>query len=150
MPLLPRPVHIRTPATAAAVSYIPHCRKEFYLSILSHASDEHHTAGAVDGIEEIRAAGFLLHCLQTVTGIKFVLTAATTPDNEMAWSNTLKDVLKEIYILYTECVLKDPFYELEMPIRSELFLQAVDALIQRHAGGPIGGKPHTAPAKLLY
>jgi hypothetical protein len=40
-------------------------------------------------------------------------------------------VLKEIYILYTECVLKDPFYELEMPIRSELFIQSVDALIER-------------------
>jgi len=40
-------------------------------------------------------------------------------------------VLKEIYVLYTECVLKDPFYELEMPIRSDFFIQAVDALIER-------------------
>jgi hypothetical protein len=43
----------------------------------------------------------------------------------------MSTVLKEIYILYTECVLKDPFYELEMPIRSELFIQSVDALIER-------------------
>ena len=40
-------------------------------------------------------------------------------------------VLREIYILYADCALKDPFYELEMPIRCELFSQAVDALIQR-------------------
>ena len=40
-------------------------------------------------------------------------------------------VLKEIYILYTDCALKDPFYELEMPIRCELFTNAVDALIQK-------------------
>lgn len=40
-------------------------------------------------------------------------------------------VLKEIYVLYTDCALKDPFYELEMPIRCELFTQAVDALIER-------------------
>ena len=40
-------------------------------------------------------------------------------------------VLREIYILYADCALKDPFYELEMPIRCELFSQAVDQLIQK-------------------
>jgi trafficking protein particle complex subunit 4 len=83
------------------------------------------TAGADDGIEEIRAAGLTLTCFQTVTGIKFVITAEPTCTAD------LREVLKEIYILYTECVLKDPFYELEMPIRSDLFVQAVDAVIQR-------------------
>jgi len=39
--------------------------------------------------------------------------------------------LTEIYILYTDCSLKDPFYELEMPIRSTLFSQSVDALMER-------------------
>lgn len=39
--------------------------------------------------------------------------------------------LTEIYILYADCALKDPFYELEMPIRSTLFTQAVDALMER-------------------
>jgi hypothetical protein len=39
-------------------------------------------------------------------------------------------VLREIYILYVDCALKDPFYELEMPIRCELFTTAVDALVQ--------------------
>jgi trafficking protein particle complex subunit 4 len=43
----------------------------------------------------------------------------------------LDEVLKEIYVLYTDCALKDPFYELEMPIRCELFTQAVDNLIER-------------------
>ena len=47
-------------------------------------------------------------------------------------------VLKEIYVLYTECVLKDPFYELEMPIRSDFFIQAVDALIERVEKGNHG------------
>ena len=49
----------------------------------------------------------------------------------------MKDFLKEIYVLYTECVLKDPFYELEMPIRSDLFVQAVDAVIQRVSKTPL-------------
>jgi hypothetical protein len=43
----------------------------------------------------------------------------------------LDEVLRKIYILYTECALKDPFYELEMPIRSSLFMHGVDNLIQR-------------------
>ena len=69
----------------------------------------------------------MLECLQTVTGIKFVITAEPTT----AEQSDLAQVLRDIYILYTECVLKDPFYELEMPIRSDLFVQAVDGLIER-------------------
>ena len=42
----------------------------------------------------------------------------------------LKQILKEIYVLYADCTLKDPFYELEMPIRCDLFTQAVEDLIQ--------------------
>lgn len=81
--------------------------------------------GADDGIEEIVAEGMILRCLQTRTGIKFVLTA------EPGGSENLDAVLREIYILYTDCALKDPFYELEMPIRCELFTQGVDNLILR-------------------
>ncbi|KAL7580027.1 hypothetical protein ACA910_005013 [Epithemia clementina (nom. ined.)] len=82
-------------------------------------------SGADDGIERIVAGGMELRCLQTVTGIKFVITA------EPGGTVDLDSVLREIYVLYAECVCKDPFYELEMPIRSELFTQAVDALIDR-------------------
>jgi hypothetical protein len=46
-----------------------------------------------------------------------------TPDVEVA--------LREIYVLYTDYALKNPFYELEMPIRCDLFVQSVDALIDR-------------------
>mmetsp|Transcript_8157 Transcript_8157/g.17586 ORF Transcript_8157/g.17586 Transcript_8157/m.17586 type:complete len:167 (+) Transcript_8157:129-629(+) len=84
-------------------------------------------AGADDGIEEIQAQGMTLVCLQTRTGIKFVIT--TEPNTAVAVD--LGQVLREIYILYTDCALKDPFYELEMPIRCELFTQGVENLIQR-------------------
>jgi hypothetical protein len=82
-------------------------------------------AGADDGIEEIQAEGMVLRCLQTRTGIKFVITA------EPGGTVDLDQVLREIYVLYTDCALKDPFYELEMPIRCELFSQGVDNLIHR-------------------
>ena len=69
----------------------------------------------------------ILKCYQTRTGIKFIITAEPIT----ALMIDLEIVLKEIYVLYTECVLKDPFYELEMPIRSELFITAVDNLIDK-------------------
>lgn len=84
-------------------------------------------AGADDGIEEIRSSNMMLRCYQTRTGIKFVITAEPSTSNHI----DLESILREIYVLYTECVLKDPFYELEMPIRSELFVQAVDTLIDK-------------------
>lgn len=84
--------------------------------------------GADDGIEEIVANGMVLRCLQTRTGIKFVLTAESHSDHVV----NLDAVLREIYVLYTDCALKDPFYELEMPIRCELFTQGIDTLIQRY------------------
>jgi len=83
--------------------------------------------GADDGIEEIQAEGMTLKCLQTRTGIKFVITAE--PNTTAAID--VDQVLREIYVLYTDCCLKDPFYELEMPIRCELFTQGVKDLIQR-------------------
>mmetsp|Transcript_15856 Transcript_15856/g.38113 ORF Transcript_15856/g.38113 Transcript_15856/m.38113 type:complete len:152 (-) Transcript_15856:166-621(-) len=87
-------------------------------------------SGADDGIEQIEGGGIILKCLQTRTGIKFVITAEPgTPD--------LDTVLREIYVLYSDCALKDPFYELEMPIRCELFTNAVDNLIERVESGGV-------------
>lgn len=88
-----------------------------------------YTVGADDGIEQIVAGGMELRCFQTRTGIKFVVTAEPgTPDMDV--------VLKEIYVLYSDCVCKDPFYELDMPIRSDLFGQAVDSLVERVEKSP--------------
>jgi hypothetical protein len=95
-----------------------------YLILLANTTD-----GADDGIEQIVAGGMELRCFQTRTGLKFVVTAEPgTPDMNV--------VLRETYVLYAECVCKDPFYELEMPIRSDLFAQAVDALVERVEKNP--------------
>ena len=80
--------------------------------------------GADDGIEEIVADGMILRCLQTRTGMKFVLTA------EPGGSQNLDAVLREIYILFTEACLKDPFHELDNLIKSEMFTRGVDNLIK--------------------
>ena len=60
-------------------------------------------AGADDGIEKIVAGGMELRCLQTMTGIKFVITSEPSPTVD------LDVVLREIYVLYAECVCKGQF-----------------------------------------
>lgn len=67
------------------------------------------------GIELLKADTFDLHCFQTLTGTKMIMVVEPgTPDVDIL----LKDT---IYDLYCDYVLKNPFYEVEMPIRCELF-----------------------------
>mmetsp|Transcript_23 Transcript_23/g.35 ORF Transcript_23/g.35 Transcript_23/m.35 type:complete len:196 (+) Transcript_23:79-666(+) len=86
-----------------------------------------------DGIEVIEGDGLILCCFQTRTGVKFVITAKPG-------TRGLKKTLREIYVLYADCTLKDPFYELEMPIRCELFTQAIDDLMERIDPGGVSGR----------
>ena len=87
--------------------------------------------GADDGIEEIVSEGMVLRCLQTRTGVKFVLTAEHPSSSSTSAAIDLDSILREIYVLYADCVLKDPFFEIDMPIRCDLFTQGVDQLIKR-------------------
>uniref|UniRef100_A0A804R146 Trafficking protein particle complex subunit n=1 Tax=Zea mays TaxID=4577 RepID=A0A804R146_MAIZE len=65
------------------------------------------------GIDLLQAHNFDLHCFQSLTA----------PNMEM--------LLKAIYELYTDFVLKNPFYEMEMPIRCELFDHNLAQVIQK-------------------
>ena len=76
------------------------------------------------GIESLMTDTFQLQCFQTLTGMKFVITASLDSYDH----NTL---LRGIYELYSDFVLKNPFYEMEMPIRCEKFNKNLDKLIQR-------------------
>ncbi|CAI8585977.1 unnamed protein product [Vicia faba] len=66
------------------------------------------------GIELLQADTFDLHCFQSLTGTKFF--AVCEPGTQQ-----IESLLKFVYELYTDYVLKNPFYEIEMPIRCELF-----------------------------
>ncbi|KAG8369044.1 hypothetical protein BUALT_Bualt15G0109400 [Buddleja alternifolia] len=79
------------------------------------------------GIELLQADTFDLHCFQSLTG-------NSSPLSTMPWiirtkffvvcepgTVHMEALLKHIYELYTDYVLKNPFYEMEMPIRCELF-----------------------------
>eukprot|EP00727_Mastigamoeba_balamuthi_P012777 m51a1_g8121 hypothetical protein (142) ;mRNA; r:180987-181633 len=83
----------------------------------------------VTGIQALETNTFRLQCLQTLTGMKIFVTADPTDAQ-------LDDVLNNIYETYTDYVLKNPFYELEMPImgttnRCDKFEAAVAELINR-------------------
>lgn len=99
------------------------------------------------GIEILEADTFKLHCFQTLTGesiiqfhteqtyilffvvvfvagVKFIIVAETIQSG-------LDVLLRKIYELYADYVLKNPFYSLEMPIRCELFDANLQSLLEQ-------------------
>jgi len=67
------------------------------------------------GIESMETNNFRLNCFQTLTGVKFLIIS------DLRDSSNKDAILRKIYELYTDYVLKNPFYKLDMPIRCELF-----------------------------
>ena len=68
------------------------------------------------GIELLETEHFDLRCIQTATGTKFFVTASPKTIG-------LDQLMRTVYDLYGDYVMKNPFYEPEMPIRCELFDQ---------------------------
>ena len=82
--------------------------------------------GAGFGIERLEADTFVLQAFRPATGTLFVVTAAPGTQN-------LKTLLAEVYQLFADFVLKNPFHQLDMPIRSNLFEEAVGRTVRRYA-----------------
>lgn len=81
--------------------------------------------GGCTGIELLETDSFDLRCTQTPTGIKFFVTAAPK-------TLGLDVLLRTVYDIYSDYVMKNPFYEVEMPIRVEAFDTNVAAAIRNH------------------
>eukprot|EP01132_Coremiostelium_polycephalum_P004535 gene4535-5651_t len=79
--------------------------------------------GRSSGIELIETETFKLQCFQTHTGTKFYIIA---DPNHLG----LDETLHSIYELYADYVLKNPFYELEMSIRCDLFDYKLQRLLK--------------------
>lgn len=77
-----------------------------------------------DGIQSIEDDTFRLQCYHTLTGMKFIVSATPNADN-------LERLLKDVYSLYTDYVMKDPFHQMEQPIKSKKFIAHLDSLVQR-------------------
>ncbi|ELP88216.1 synbindin, putative [Entamoeba invadens IP1] len=81
-----------------------------------------------EGIQKIQTNNFVLQCLHTKTGVKFIVIGS------LQSAPILGDFLKELYKLYADYVLKDPFIILEMPIRSKKFEAKVKELVNTFKG----------------
>ncbi|TWU77895.1 hypothetical protein ED733_004760 [Metarhizium rileyi] len=66
------------------------------------------------GLEVLETENFRLQCFNTMTGLKFLLFTDSTQAN-------VDVTLRRIYDLYSDYVMKNPFYSLEMPIRCDIF-----------------------------
>ena len=71
-------------------------------------------SGERTGIEVLESSTFRLNCFQTFTGTKFLLFTEPHQPN-------VDTIMRKVYELYADYVMKNPFYQLEMPIRCEAF-----------------------------
>ncbi|PFH38791.1 sybindin family protein [Besnoitia besnoiti] len=75
------------------------------------------------GINRVEAENFRLQCLETLTGLKFVLVT------ELSLSPTAVEAsLRRVYEAYSDYVLKNPFHDADMPIRCQLFDKEIDKI----------------------
>ena len=78
------------------------------------------------GIEVLETDRFRLTCFQTQTGTKFLLFTDPLMTN-------IDVVMKKVYELYADYVMKNPFYQLEMPVRCEAFDRQLGAWLRGRA-----------------
>ncbi|KAL1921736.1 uncharacterized protein VTP21DRAFT_10378 [Calcarisporiella thermophila] len=79
------------------------------------------------GLEVLEAETFKMICHQTLTGTKLLLVS--DPNHANA-----EGVLRRIYEIYADFVMKNPFHTPEMPIRSDLFDTNLTKLIKAVSG----------------
>ncbi|KAI0845589.1 Sybindin-like protein [Daldinia vernicosa] len=75
------------------------------------------------GLEVMETENFRLQCFNTLTGTKFLLFTDTMQTN-------VDITIRKIYDLYSDYVMKNPFYQLEMPIRCETFDRKLNSYIR--------------------
>lgn len=75
------------------------------------------------GIEVLESSHFRMQCFQTQTGTKFLLFTEPHQPN-------IDSMVKKIYELYADYVMKNPFYTVEMPIRCEKFDRGLDGFVK--------------------
>jgi len=84
----------------------------------NYSSNRNSTSGdrpePPSGLEVLETENFRLQCFQTLTGTKFLLFTEPMQPN-------IDAILRRIYELYADYVMKNPFYQIEMPVRCEAF-----------------------------
>ncbi|KAK6865756.1 sybindin-like family protein [Apiospora arundinis] len=80
-------------------------------------------AGAPSGLEVMETENFRLQCFNTQTGTKFLLFTDTMQAN-------VDVAMRKVYDLYADYVMKNPFYQLEMPVRCDMFDRKLNSYIR--------------------
>jgi len=75
------------------------------------------------GLEVLETSHFRLNCFQTMTGVKFLLVTEPGQAN-------VELIIRRVYELYADFVMKNPFYTVEMPIRCQKFDGALDSYVK--------------------
>jgi trafficking protein particle complex subunit 4 len=75
------------------------------------------------GLEVLESENFRMQCFNTLTGTKFLLFTDATQAN-------VDVTVRRVYDMYTDYVMKNPFYQLEMPIRCDLFDRRLGSYIR--------------------
>lgn len=82
------------------------------------------------GLSNIDTDLFSLYVFQTLTGVKFIIiTSPVTAVSVQAGAisalkkqfESASQIYKQCYLYYCDYVMKDPFYSLDMPIKSTMF-----------------------------
>lgn len=65
-----------------------------------------------------------MHCFQTLTGTKFLLITDIKQGAQGSGMSLMPDaIINKVYQLYADFVMKNPFYQMDMPVRCDLFDQ---------------------------
>eukprot|EP00736_Rhodelphis_marinus_P014511 Rmarinus@m.18034 len=76
-------------------------------------------------LKNVSSDTFTLQARQCATGVKFLLLA-----DPQTTQHQMEGVLDSIYELYADYVMKNPFYEVDQPIRCQLFDLHLDKLMK--------------------
>lgn len=77
------------------------------------------------GIETLETDSYVLQAYRPDTGVQFFVTADLKTEN-------LAGFLREIYSLYADYVMKNPFYELDMPIKCDQWEAHLRTAVEQH------------------
>ena len=83
------------------------------------------------GINLLETEDCHLHCFQSPTGTKFIAVTEPLFNSQ----NFATPFLKRLYQIYSDFALKDPFYTIEMPIKSAKFEKELKTSILLHKRG---------------
>ncbi|PXF42788.1 Trafficking protein particle complex subunit 4 [Gracilariopsis chorda] len=77
------------------------------------------------GIVTLETESYVLQAYRPETGVQFFVTADLKTENLAAF-------LRDVYVIYADYVMKNPFYELDMPIKVDRWEAHLKRLVDKY------------------